>query len=168
MTKQVKNKLNWFVWFPYPSSWIKALSLIIFLNVIIFIVRIILISGFRISVIINSPHLLVLFGVFSLLIPIPIIAFTHHLLHLFLSKYISAIQTPEMKNTRGMKIKIFSWWEGLYSWLVIVISIMIATAMSIFLLPLFDLDLSIKVAHYNTVSVQCKHSLALLVTGFVL
>ncbi|MEM6399113.1 MAG: hypothetical protein AAF757_02615 [Cyanobacteria bacterium P01_D01_bin.116] len=154
MTKQVKNKLNWFVWFPYPSSWIKALSLIIFLNVIIFIVRIILISGFRISVIINSPHLLVLFGVFSLLIPIPIIAFTHHLLHLFLSKYISAIQTPEMKNTRGMKIKIFSWWEGLYSWLVIVISIMIATAMSIFLLPLFDFDLSIKVAQYNSYQKQ--------------
>ncbi|MEL7241275.1 MAG: hypothetical protein AAGM40_02855 [Cyanobacteria bacterium J06573_2] len=154
MTKQKSNKLNWFVWFPYPSSWIKALFITIFSNVVIFIVRITLISGFRISVIINSPHILVLFGVFSLLIPIPIIACTHHLLHLFLSKYISAIQTPEMKNTKGMKIQIFSWWEGLYGWLVIVISIMIASAMSIFLLPLFDLDLSIRVAQYTSYQKQ--------------
>lgn len=154
MTKQKSNKLKWFVWFPYPSSWIKALSLIIFLNVIVFIVRITATSGFWISAIINSPNILVLFGVFSLLIPIPIIAFTHHLLHLFLSKYISAIQTPEMKNTRGMKIQIFSWWEGLYGWLVIVISIMIATALSIFILPLFDLDFSIEVSQYNSYQKQ--------------
>lgn len=158
MTKQksnnLSNKLKWVVWFPYPSSWIKALSLIIFLNVIVFIVRITLISSFRISVFINSPHLLVLFGTFALLTPIPIIAFTHHVLHLFLSKYISAIQTPEMKNTRGMKIQIFSWWEGLYGWLVIIISIMIATAVSTFLLPLFDLDFSIEVSQYTSYQKQ--------------
>ncbi|WP_414619423.1 hypothetical protein [Calothrix sp. CCY 0018] len=55
-----------------------------------------------------------------------------------------------MKNTQGMKIKIFSWWEGLYGWLTIIISTMIATALCTFLLPLFNLDYSIKVANYTS------------------
>jgi quinol-cytochrome oxidoreductase complex cytochrome b subunit len=59
-----------------------------------------------------------------------------------------------MKNTQGMKVKIFSWWEGLYGWLVIVISTMIATVLCTFLLPLFDLDYSIKVANYTSYQKQ--------------
>lgn len=78
------------------------------------------------------------------------IAFAHHLLHLLLCKYISVIQTPEMKNTQGMKIQIFSWWEGLYGWLIILFSTMIATALCTFILPLFDLNFSIKVADYTS------------------
>lgn len=146
---QKSNKSNWYVWFPYPSSWIKALFLTIFSNVVIFIVNITAITGYLTAVIINSPHTFIFFGIFALLTPIPVIAFAHHLLHLFLGKYIPGIQTQEMENTQGMKIKIFSWWEGLYGWLTIVISVMIATALCTFLLPLFNLDFTIRVAKYT-------------------
>lgn len=136
-SNRLSNKLNWFVWFPYPSSWLKAFFIMIFLNVIMFIVRMITTKGYLNAVIINNPPMFVFLVIFALLAPIPLITFTHHILHLFFSEYISAIQTPEMQNTRGMKIQIFSWWEGLYGWLVIAISIIIATALWTFLLPLF-------------------------------
>ena len=135
-SNKLSNKLNWFVWFPYPSSWLKAFFIMIFLNVIMFIVRMITTKGYLNAVIINNPYMFAFLVIFALLAPIPLITFTHHILYLFLSEYISAIQTPEMKNTRGMKIKIFSWCEGLYSWLVIVISIIIASALYTFFLPL--------------------------------
>ena len=170
MTKQKLNKLNWYVWFPYPSSWLKALFITIFLNVIIFIVRITAITGFLTAEITNSPNTIVFFGIFALLTPIPVIAFTHHLLHLFLDKHIPGIQTPEMKNTQGMKVKIFSWWEGLYGWLVIVISIMIAAALCTFILPLFNLNYSIKVAQYTSYQKQIItiFGIILLVTAALL
>lgn len=149
MTKHKLKKSNWYVWFPYPSSWIKAIFITIFLNVIVLIVRVTAITGYLTAVIINSPNTIVFFGIFALLTPIPVIAFAHHLLHLFISKYISGIQTPEMKNTQGMKIKIFSWWEGLYGWLTIIVSTMIAIALCTYLLPLFNLDFTIPVAKYT-------------------
>jgi len=150
MTKQKLNKSNWYVWFPYPTSWMKALFIMIFLNVLIFIIRVTATTGFLTAEITNKPNTIVFFGILALLTPIPVIAFAHHLLHLLLGKYISAIQTPEMKNTQGMKIQIFSWWEGLYGWLIIIISTMIATALCTFLLPLFNLDFSIQVANYTS------------------
>lgn len=170
MKKHKLNKFNWYVWFPYPSSWIKALSLIIFLNVIIFIVRITAITGFLTAEITNSPNTIVFFGIFALLTPIPVIAFAHHLLNLFLGKYISGIQTPEMSNTQRMKIIIFSWWEGLYGWLTIIISTMIATALCTFLLPLFNLDFSIRVANYTSSQKQIItiFGIILLVTAALL
>ncbi|NJO28247.1 MAG: hypothetical protein HC874_12390 [Richelia sp. SL_2_1] len=149
MTKQKLSRFHWYVWFPYPSSWIKALFITIYLNVIIIIVRMTVIIGYLTAEIVDKPHTVIFFGIFALLTPIPVIAFTHHILHLFLSKYIPGIQTLEMKNTQGFEIKIFSWWEGLYSWVVIVISIMIATALCTYLLPLFDLDYRIPVHRYT-------------------
>ena len=63
-------------------------------------------------------------------------------------------QTSEMKNTQGLRIKIFSWWEGLYGWLVILVSILIATALSIFILPLFNLDIFTPTAQYTSYQQQ--------------
>jgi phosphoglycerol transferase MdoB-like AlkP superfamily enzyme len=75
-----------------------------------------------------------------------------------------------MKNTQGMKVKIFSWWEGLYGWLVIVISIMIASALCTFILPLFNLNYSIKVAQYTSYQKQIItiFGIILLVTAALL
>ncbi|MEL6456944.1 MAG: hypothetical protein AAFQ91_01665 [Cyanobacteria bacterium J06621_15] len=106
------------------------------------------ITGFLTAEITNKPNTVIFFGIISLLTPIPIIAIAHHALHLFLGKYISAIQAPEMKNLQGMKIQIFSWWEGLYGWLIIVISTMIATALCTFILPLYNVDM-LPVARYS-------------------
>ncbi|MBE9212503.1 hypothetical protein IQ247_07210 [Plectonema cf. radiosum LEGE 06105] len=149
MTKQKLSRFHWYVWFPYPSSWIKALFITVYLNVIIIIVSMTAIIGYLTAAIVDKPHTVIFFGIFALLTPIPVIAFTHHILHLFLRKYIPVIQTLEMKNTQGFEIKIFSWWEGLYGWVVILISMMIATALCTYLIPLFDLDYRIPVDKYT-------------------
>ncbi|MBE8965868.1 hypothetical protein IQ277_06305 [Nostocales cyanobacterium LEGE 12452] len=51
---------------------------------------------------------------------------------------ISETQAPEIGRTHGLLLGIMSWWEGLYAWLVIVISTLIALLFSIILIPLFN------------------------------
>jgi len=138
--KQKLQKFQWSVWFPYPSSWLKAFILAVFLRVIIFFVEITGKVGYRIADFANSIELLVVFIILSLLSPIPVITFTHHILHLFLARFLPAIQTREIGKPHGLIPGIISWWEGLYGWLVIVISTLLAFLIFTLLLPFFNLS----------------------------
>lgn len=151
VTKQKLQKFYWPLWFPFPSSWLKALVLTLFLSVIIFVLNNPGKIGYRIAYFVQSPELFAIFTILLLLSPIPIISFTHHCLHLLISRFISEIQSPEIGRTQGLLPGIMSWWEGLYAWLVIAISTLIAALFSTILLPLFNLSYARSIEYYTQI-----------------
>ncbi|MEH1950198.1 MAG: hypothetical protein V7K77_25060 [Nostoc sp.] len=151
VTKQKLQTFYWPLWFPYPSSWLKALILTLFLRVIIFIVQNTGKLGYDIIYFVHSPELFFIFTILLILSPIPIISLTHHCLHLLISRFISEIQAPEIGRAQGLLPGIMSWWEGLYAWLVIVISILIAAVFSIILIPLFYPSYNRQIEYYTQI-----------------
>ncbi|MDZ8066578.1 MAG: hypothetical protein RMY64_13320 [Nostoc sp. DedQUE08] len=149
VTKQKLQTFYWPLWFPYPSSWFKALILTLFLRVIIFIVQNTGKLGYDIVYFVRSPELFLIFTILLILSPIPIISLTHHCLHLLISRFISEIQAPEIGTTQGLLPGLMSWWEGLYAWLVIVISTLIAALFSTILLPLFNPNYDRQLEYYT-------------------
>ncbi|WP_334899822.1 hypothetical protein [Nostoc sp.] len=61
----------------------------------------------------------------------------------------SEIQAPEIGKTQGLLPGIMSWWEGLYAWLVIAISILIAALFSTILLPFFNISYARQIEYYT-------------------
>ncbi|MDZ7950993.1 hypothetical protein [Nostoc sp. DedQUE09] len=151
VVKQKTQNFYWPLWFPYPSSWLKALILTIFLRVIIFIVKNTGKLGYDIVYFAHSLQLFIIFTILLILSPIPIISLTHHCLHLLISRFISEIQAPEIGKTQGLLPGIMSWWEGLYAWLVIVISILIAAFFSTIVLPLFYSSFDRQIEYYTQI-----------------
>ncbi|MEH1926027.1 MAG: hypothetical protein V7K83_00635 [Nostoc sp.] len=151
VTKQKLQTFYWPLWFPYPTSWLKALILNLFLSAIIFVLKNPGKVGYRIAYFVNSPDLFAIFTILLILSPIPIISWTHHCLHLFISRFISEIQAPEIGRTQGLLPGIMSWWEGLYAWLVIAISTLIAALFSTILLPFFNLSYARPIEYYTQV-----------------
>ncbi|ACC81466.1 hypothetical protein [Nostoc punctiforme] len=151
VTKQKLQKFYWPLWFPYPTSWLKALILNLFLSFIIFILNNPGKVGYQITYLVKSPELFVILTILLILSPIPIISFTHHFLHLLISHFISEIQAPEIGRTKGLFPGIMSWWEGLYAWLVIATSTLIAVFFSTILLPLFNISYTKPVEYYTEI-----------------
>ncbi|MBD2569179.1 hypothetical protein [Anabaena lutea] len=148
-TKNNVRKSYWPVWFPYPSSWLKSFILALFFRVITFVVQNTGKIGFQIANFANSPELLVIFFVIATLSPILVITFTHHLVHLFIGRFFPRLQAPEMNKIQGILPRIISYWEGLYGWLVTVISSLIAIMVTTISLPLFNLSYENPVESYN-------------------
>ncbi|MHC5671168.1 hypothetical protein [Nostoc sp.] len=151
VTKQKLQMFYWPLWFPYPTSWLKALILNLFLSAIIFVLKNPGKVGYCIAYFVNSPELFAIFTILLILSPIPIISLTHHYLHLLISRFISEIQAPEIGRTQGLLPGIMSWWEGLYAWLVIAISTLIAALFSTILLPFFNLSYARSIEYYTEV-----------------
>ncbi|MHC5933596.1 hypothetical protein [Nostoc sp.] len=151
VTKQKLQTFYWPLWFPYPTSWLKALILNLFLSAIIFVLKNPGKIGYRIAYFVNSPDLFAIFTILLILSPIPIISWTHHCLHLLISRFVSKIQAPEIGRTQGLLPGIMSWWEGLYAWLVIAISTLIAALFSTILLPFFNLSYARQIEYYTQI-----------------
>ncbi|MEH2044794.1 hypothetical protein [Nostoc sp.] len=151
VTKQELQKFYWPLWFPYPSSWLKALILTLFLRVIIFVVKNAGKVGYNIVYFVHSPELFFIFTILLILSPIPIISLTHHCLYLLISRFVLEIQAPEIGRTQGLLPGIISWWEGLYAWLVIAISTLIAAFFSTILLPLFYPSYDRQIEYYTQI-----------------
>lgn len=149
VTKQKLQTFYWPLWFPYPTSWLKALVLNLFLSAIIFVLNNPGKLGYRVAYFVRSPELLAIFTILLILSPIPIISLTHHCLHLLISRFMSEIQAPEIGKTQGLLPGIMSWWEGLYAWLVIAISILIAALFSTILLPFFNISYARQIEYYT-------------------
>ncbi|WP_224095674.1 hypothetical protein [Nostoc sp. MS1] len=75
-----------------------------------------------------------------MLSPIAVISFTHHYLHLLLGRFLAEIQAPEVGDVKGLLPKLMSWWEGLYGWLVITLSTLVAALLFTFISPIFHLS----------------------------
>jgi len=147
-TKQ-KHNLHWPVWFPYPTSWLKALTLVMFLRVIIFVIEKAGKVSYNIISFTKSLELAVVLSILIILAPIPVIAFTHNFLHLIISQFISKIQAPEIGKIKGFFPGLISWWEGLYGWLVIIISGLIAFLFCTLFLPIFNINYNQPIIYYT-------------------
>ncbi|HYW20891.1 MAG TPA: hypothetical protein VE956_16630 [Nodularia sp. (in: cyanobacteria)] len=146
---QKSKKSRWPAWLPYPSCWLKSLILIIFLRVIIFVAEILVKVGYNVAYFASSPEILGIFIIITLLCPIPIIAFTHHFVHLFFSRFIPEIQAPEIGIVKGLIPKLMSWWEGIYAWVVITLSTLTSFLVGTIILPLFQLNYATAVESYT-------------------
>ncbi|MBK1990805.1 hypothetical protein A0J48_025405, partial [Sphaerospermopsis aphanizomenoides BCCUSP55] len=110
------------VWFPYPSSWLKAIILALCLRIVAFVFTNTGKLGYKIASFTNSPELFIIFAILAIISPIFVIAFTHHIFHIFISKYFPKLQAPEIGKPKGYIPGIVSIWEGLYAWMTILLS----------------------------------------------
>ncbi len=134
-TKRNKKGFRWAVWFPYPTSWLKAFILMLILSLIIYISDVQDRIGDSLAHITRSTAVLIISGLISILSPIPIVSFIHHFLHLCIGNLMPTIQSPEIGKVTGLSPKFISWWEGLYAWLVIALSTIIASCLVFIFLP---------------------------------
>jgi hypothetical protein len=154
--EQKLQKSNWPAWLPYPSCWLKSFFLMFLLRVILFVAEILAKVGYNLSRLVSSPELSVIFTTITILSPILVIAFTHHYLHLFLGRFISEIQAPEIGVVKGVIPTLMSWWEGLYGWTVIILSTFVAALLCTILLPLFNLSYVKIVENHSEFEQQIK------------
>jgi hypothetical protein len=136
----VGSKSRWPTWLPYPSCWLKSFVLMLFLRVIMFVAENLVRFGYNFAKFASSLELLVIFALVTVLSPIAVISFTHHYLHLLLGRFLAEIQAPEVGDVKGLVPKLMSWWEGLYGWLVITLSTLMAFLLCTFILPIFNLS----------------------------
>lgn len=118
---------NWPTWIPSPGAWMNAILLTLLMGAVAYGVNLTGQLGQFLERNLSS-RLGLTFGVLAILSPILVIAVAHHLLHLFLDRFFPDTQFPEMGRTEGIFPGLISWWEGLYGWLVIVLSIMLSIA----------------------------------------
>lgn len=133
-------------WFPYPSAWLNALILSTFMTGLVTLTRR---SNGLDSYFAKWSDNLELFTVqviLLLILPIPAIALFHHF---FLGRLIPAIPRERTNNIKGLVPGLISWWESLYSWLVFVLSTLIAILLSTPFLPLFQLNYEKILDTYN-------------------
>jgi hypothetical protein len=124
-------------WFPYPSSWLNALILSMFMTGLVALIR--RSSGLdsNLAKLSDNPELFTMLVILVAILPIPAIAFFHHF---FIGRLIPAIPGEGTINVKGFLPGFISWWESLYSWLVFVLSTLIAILLSTPFLPLFKLN----------------------------
>ena len=122
---------NWPRWIPHPTAWMSAAIVILITigiqNSYSFIAWII---NFLTTV---SPKLGVLAWFFLLLSPIIVVAFVHHFLHIILDKFFPDTKSPDLENIQGFFPTLMSWWEGLFSLLVIYLSTLVTLLIQIVL-----------------------------------
>ncbi|MEM1391825.1 MAG: hypothetical protein AAGG00_00735 [Cyanobacteria bacterium P01_H01_bin.150] len=125
------------VWIPYPNAWLSALMLSVLMGIFLGILRRYADSLYNLPKWSNTPEQLTVIVIVFLILPIPAIALFHHL---FLSRFTSPIPGERISATTGFFPGLISWWESLYSWLVIILSTLIATLICTPFLPLFKLN----------------------------
>ncbi len=108
----------WPVWFPYPSSWFRAIILvpIAFPGTRLIVFGL---TGVFISVVGNSPILLIFSILFGLLIPTILLAFAYHIFWFIWQKPTSFNKIPKWIPTFN------SLWAGFYGPIVMGLSFML-------------------------------------------
>lgn len=129
--------MKWPAWIPYPGAWMNAFVLYLLLRIVSSGSKLFGNFGSFLARFLQQPQHWVFSGVLATLSPIIIIAFTHHLLYLFLDRFFPSIRSPEIEETRGFFPSMLSFWEGLYGWLVIVISTLVSIAILALFYPFF-------------------------------
>jgi hypothetical protein len=114
-------------WIPNFNAWISAILLLLIIRCMKFALREFLeLTGYKIIQLLsfNRPVALYLLIILS---PIVVIAIAHNLLHIALDLFFPDIQTPEMSTRKYWFPGLMSWWEGLYGWLAIYLTMIIST-----------------------------------------
>ncbi len=125
------------LWIPYPNAWLNALMLSVLMGTFLGILRRYADSLYNLPQSTNAPEQLTVTVILCLILPIPAIALFHHL---FLSRFMSPIPGEKINATSGFFPGLISWWESLYSWMVIILSTLITTLICTPFLPLFQLN----------------------------
>ncbi len=133
------------VWIPHPNAWLSALMLSVLMGTFLGILRRYADSLYNLPKWSNTPEQLTVIVILLLILPIPAIALLHHL---FFSRFMSPIPGEKINPISGIFPGLFSWWESLYSWLVIVLSTLITTLICTPFLPLFQLNYTKIIATY--------------------
>ncbi|NJR73443.1 MAG: hypothetical protein HC773_06590 [Scytonema sp. CRU_2_7] len=134
------------IWFPYPSSWLNALILSMFMTGLVALIRRSNGLDSYFAKWSNDLELLTMLVILVTILPIPAIAFFHHF---FIGRFIPAIPGERTNNIKGFVPGLISWWESLYSWLVFVLSTLIAIFFSTPFLPVFKLSYENLIDSYN-------------------
>lgn len=114
--------MKWPLWFPYPPSWLKALSLGLFAGMIAVIEEASIVNwSDRLADFTNRPEPVIVAAVITLLLPIPAIAFTHYLIYQTLGRLIPGHQLKAMQE-QGFFPVLLSLWEGIMGWLALTLS----------------------------------------------
>ena len=142
------KKLYLSTWFPYPSSWLKALIMLYFLTFLIVIIRNFELGVYFWEQLGSSLELLVCLSIIFLFFSIPVFAFAHHF---FILLFHTIRQTFSKKYRYYLSLfpAIISWWKALYSWLVIMISTLAAILVSTLILPLLNLNYTVFILEKN-------------------
>ncbi|MDF5719028.1 MAG: hypothetical protein PUP91_00770 [Rhizonema sp. PD37] len=122
--------------FPYPGSWLSALMLSVLMTGFFALLKHNNLLLTFANKWLDRPEVLTTILIIILLLPVPAIALFHHF---FLSRVVPSIPGEKI-NHQGLFPGLISWWESLYSWLVLVLSTLSATLFCTPLLPLFKLD----------------------------
>ena len=122
--------------FPYPGSWLSALMLSVLMTGFVALLKHNnLVLNFATKWL-DKPEVSTTIIIIILILPIPLLALFHHF---FLSRIIPTIPGEKI-NHQGLFPGLISWWESLYSWLVLLLSTLSATLFCTPLLPLFKVD----------------------------
>lgn len=128
----------WPLWFPFPSSWLKSVGLCVLLGAVFSLIGLIAnIHSPGLKNLAENPDFFIVLMIGSLLFPIPVIAFGHEIYQFCLTGF---FKKNSPAQTEGVLPSMISWWEGLYSWFVFIISSLIVTALIEIILPLFNLS----------------------------
>lgn len=125
--------MKWFrlpAWFPSPRSWLRAgLLSFIFIFYLGFIAIIHPLEEDLKKILEVPIEVLLGGGLLLVLFPIPLIAFSVEI-YQQLRNFLSS-PSPPGKNNRSFLPSLMSWWEGLYGWLVIILSTLVTVLTTI-------------------------------------
>lgn len=130
-------------WIPAPRNWVNSIALFVLLAGFDYVSShlyshlwpfLLIIWNFLREAAPGLLYILLYIGVLLISIfPILLISFLHHWLHQFLDSFFPESKIPGEDEAKGLFPNLFSWWQGVYGWLVINFSTMIA----IYLLGIF-------------------------------
>lgn len=124
MTQHKRHKFHWPTWFPYPSSWLRTLALLLWIAVVLRITGFwSLVLGGALAVTTERLELLLSFLGLGLIVSVLVLSYLHHFLF---GK--SPPQYPEwLPSPRSL-------WEGFYAPIVMLIALV---PVLIILVPFF-------------------------------
>ena len=127
-----KNSL----WFPRLSSWMSAILLLLLTGLLSSSAERIVDLG---NALLNwSPRLFFLATMLAILSPIIFIAYLHHLIQLILDRLDPDHADHKLQGFAAFWPVAMSWWEGLYGWLVILLSTLLAMGLLGMMMPWND------------------------------
>ncbi|MGD1716295.1 hypothetical protein [Dapis sp. BLCC M172] len=135
-------------WFPYPSSWLKALIMLSFMTILVAIIRNFELGRYFWEQLGGSLELLVCLSIVILFFLIPFFVFAHHFFILFFHTIRETFSKRYRYNLLFFPA-IISWWKALYSWLVIMISTLAAILLSTLIMPWFNLNYTVFILEKN-------------------
>ncbi|MEM8673142.1 MAG: hypothetical protein AAGF83_04630 [Cyanobacteria bacterium P01_G01_bin.67] len=118
-------------WIPNLNAWMSAILLLLLVRGMKVVLRAIFEhTDYQLLKLLSFNSHAVLYLVI-VLFPIAVIAVAHHLLHIVLDLFAPDSQTPEMSGRKYWFPGLMSWWEGLYGWLAIALTMIITSVIGI-------------------------------------